>query len=527
MSIEYFISDHLYFLGTVLTYMEYLNYVGYLVLAAGGFFIGYFVFQLLVKTKANRAAEKADKIINEAKIKEKDLLLKAQDKALKIIEESKSEEAKRRNEINQLQKRLEQRETAFSQKLLDLQDKQQKLYDKVNEVQEIKEKIKSIREEQAAKLEEISGLNKETAKEILLKSVEEKCAEDLMVRLKKLEGEAEEVINDKAKDMLALSMQRMVSNYTVELTTTTVDLPNDEMKGRIIGREGRNIKAIEQMTGVEIIVDDTPNAITISGFSLIRRHIAKKTLNYLIKDGRIHPTKIEEAVENAKKDIAIDIKKAGEEALYEVGVAGFDPKLVQILGRLKYRTSYGQNALRHSIEVAHLSAMLAEELGADVTLAKKGGLLHDIGKAVDHEVQGNHTEIGRDIAKKFNLPAEIIAPIETHHDDKPASLISVIVKVADAISSARPGARSDSYENYLQRLEELEKIATSFEGIEKAFAIQAGREVRVFVEPEEIDDLQAHNLARDIAKKIENELKYPGEIKVNVIREMRVTEYAR
>jgi ribonuclease Y len=434
--------------------MELLNYVLYVVLTAGGFFIGFIAYKKSAGLKGQAAAEKAEKIVNEARLKEKELLLKAQDKALGIIEESKKEEANRRNEINSLQKRLEQRETAFSQKLLDLQEKQQKLYDKVNEVQEIKEKIKGIKEEQEAKLESISKLSRDEAKEILLKSVEEKGAEDLMVRVRKLENDAEEIIDEKAKDMMALAMQRLVSNYTVELTTTTVDLPNDEMKGRIIGREGRNIKAIENMTGVEIIVDDMPNAITVSGFSLIRRHIAKKTLDYLIKDGRIHPTKIEDAVENAKKDIAIDIKKAGEEALYEVGVAGFDPKLVQILGRLKYRTSYGQNALRHSIEVAHLSAMLAEELGADVTLAKKGGLLHDIGKAVDHEVQGNHTEIGRDIAKKFNLPAEIIAPIETHHDDHPASLISVIVKVADAISSARPGARKDNYENYLQRLEE-------------------------------------------------------------------------
>ncbi len=507
--------------------MEYLNYLLYLALAVGGFFVGYAIFRLMAKTRVNRAAEKAEKIINDAKLKEKELLLKAQDKALKIIEDSKHEEAKHRNEVNQMQKRLEQREATFSQKLLELQDKQQKLYDKVSEVQEIKEKIRAIKEEQSAKLEKISGLDQEAAKEILLKSVEEKCADDLLARVRKLERESEETVEEKAKDMLALAMQRMVSNYTVELTTTTVDLPNDEMKGRIIGREGRNIKAIEQMTGVEIIVDDTPNAITVSGFSLIRRHIAKKTLDYLIKDGRIHPTKIEDAVEMAKKEIAVDIKKAGEEAMYEVGVTGFDPKLVQILGRLKYRTSYGQNALKHSIEVAHIAAMLAEELGADVTLAKKGGLLHDIGKAVDHEVQGNHTEIGRDIAKKFNLPAEIIAPIETHHEDKPATLISVIVKVADAISSARPGARNDNYENYLQRLEELEKIATSFEGIEKAYAIQAGREVRVFVEPGKVDDFKAYNLARDIAKKIENELKYPGEIKVNVIREMRVTEYAR
>ena len=507
--------------------MEYLNYVLYVVLLTGGFFIGYLFYKKSANSKISNAAEKADKLINEAKVKEKDLLLKAQDKALKIIEESKKEEANRRNEINDQQKRLEQRETSFSQKLLDLQEKQQKLFDKVNEVQEIKERIKNIKLEQETKLENLSGLSQNEAKELLLKKVEESSAEDLIVRINKLENTAEEALGEKAKNIMALAMQRMVSNYTVELTTTTVDLPNDEMKGRIIGREGRNIKAIENMTGVEIIVDDTPNAITVSGFSLIRRHIAKKTLDYLIKDGRIHPTKIEDAVENAKKDIALDIKKAGEEAMYEVGVTGFDPKLVQILGRLKYRTSYGQNALKHSIEVAHLAAMLAEELGADVTLAKKGGLLHDIGKAVDHEVQGNHTEIGRDIAKKFNLPAEIIAPIETHHDDKPSTLIAVIVKVADAISSARPGARNDNYENYLQRLEELEKIALTFEGIEKVYAIQAGREVRVFVQPEHIDDLGAHNLARDIAKKIENELKYPGEIKVNVIREMRVTEYAR
>ncbi len=504
-----------------------MEYVIAAIVAVGGFFIGSWFHQKKTSRQAENAQNKAEKILSDARSKEKDLLLKAQDKALKIIDEAKQEENQRRKEINGLQSRLEQRETSFSQKLLDLQDKQQKLYDKVNEVQEIKERIKSIKEEQLSKLEEVAKLSQEDAKDLLLKNVEEKSMEDLMVRIKKMEESTNDQLGEKAKDIMALAMQRMVSSYTVELTTTTIDLPNDEMKGRIIGREGRNIKAIEQMTGVEIIVDDTPNAITVSGFSLIRRHIAKKTLDYLIKDGRIHPTKIEDAVEMAKKELAVDIKKAGEEAMYEVGVTGFDPKLVQILGRLKYRTSYGQNTLSHSIEVAHLAAMLAEELGADVTLAKKGGLLHDIGKAVDHEVQGNHTEIGRDIAKKFNLPAEIIAPIATHHEDQPDGLISVIVKVADAISSARPGARSDSHENYIQRLEELEKIATSFDGIEKAYAIQAGREVRVFVKPDTIDDLKAHNLARDIAKKIETELKYPGEIKINVIRETRVTEYAR
>ncbi len=504
-----------------------MTYAIYALVLIGGFFIGYIAYKQRSKGQIDSAQNKADKLVGEAKKEEKNLLLQAQDKALKIIEESKKEESQRRREINDLQKRLEKRETSFSQKLLDLQEKQQKLYDKVNEVQDIKEKIKKIKEEQISKLEEVAKLNNQEAKEILLKRIEDQSSEDLLVRLRKLENESQEKIDERSKDMLAAAMQRLSSTYTLELSTTTVDLPNDEMKGRIIGREGRNIKAIENLTGVEIIVDDTPNAITISGFSLIRRHIAKKTLDYLIKDGRIHPTKIEDAVEQARKEISIDIKKAGEEAMYEIGVTGFDPKLVQILGRLKYRTSYGQNALRHSIEVAHIAALLAEQLEADVTLAKKGGLLHDIGKAVDHEIQGNHTEIGRDIAKKFNLPKEIIAPIESHHEDNPDNIISVIVKVADAISSARPGARNDSYENYLQRLEELEKIASSFNGIERSFAIQAGREIRVFVQPEEIDDLKAHNLARDIAKKIEAELKYPGEIKVNVIRESRVTEYAR
>ena len=506
--------------------MEYVIII-YTALAIGGFLIGYWIRKKRAVAQVGTAEAKAQKIIDEAKAKQKDILLGGQDKALKIIEEAKNEDKKRRQEISNLQARLEKRETVFSQKLLELQDKQQKLYDKVGQLEEVKEKIKEIKKEQLAKLEKIAKMSKEEAREILFKNVEAEVKDDLMARIKKLEKESSEAYEEKARDIMASTMQRLASTYTTEITTTNVDLPSDEMKGRIIGREGRNIKAIEQLTGVEIMVDDTPNVITISGFSPIRRHVAKRALDYLIKDGRIHPTKIEDAIQEAKKDLALDIKKAGEEAMYEIGVTGFDPKLVQILGRLKYRTSYGQNALRHSIEVAHLSALLAEELGADVTLAKKGGLLHDIGKAVDHEVQGTHPEIGRDIGKKFNLSQEVIDPIETHHEDKPRGLVSLIVKVADAISAARPGARHDTYEQYLQRLEELEKIATSFEGTEKAYAIQAGREVRVFVTPEEIDDLQAHNMARDIAKKIEQELKYPGEIKVNVIREMRVTEFAR
>ena len=504
-----------------------MEYIIYGVLAVGGFFIGWWVRKQRALAQADSAETKANKILTETKAKQKELLLEAQDKALKIIEEAKSDNEKRRQEVNNLQIRLEKRETVFSQKLLELQDRQQQLYDKVNKIAEAKEKIKQIKQEQLIKLEKIAQLSKKEAGDILMKNVEAEIKDDLIVRINKLEKEASENLEEKAQDLIAGAMQRIASTYVTEITTTIVDLPSDEMKGRIIGREGRNIKAIEQLSGVEIIVDDTPNAITISGFSPIRRHIAKRALDYLIKDGRIHPTKIEEAISEAKKELALDIKKAGEEAMYEMGLTGFDPKLVQILGRLKYRTSYGQNALRHSIEVAHLSALLAEELGADVTIAKKGGLLHDIGKAVDHEVQGTHPEIGSNIAKKFNLADEIIAPIKTHHDDKPKGLISVIIKVADAISGARPGARHDTFEQYIQRLEELEKIATAFAGVEKAYAIQAGREVRIFVTPEEIDDLAARNIARDIAKKIEQELKYPGEIKVNVIREMRVIEYAR
>ncbi|MFA6393518.1 MAG: ribonuclease Y [Patescibacteria group bacterium] len=504
--------------------MEYLIAA---ILAVAGFFAGFYTNKRQTAKRVKGAEDKAEKILNEAKSKHTEVLLKAQDKALKIIEDAKRDEEHRRQEIKGVQSRLEKRENVFSQKLLELQEKQQSLYDKVSRVEEIKAKVGEIKVEQMKKLEEIAGMDKDAAREELFKKVEEQTREDLMVRIHKLECESTEVWEERARNLMAESMQRLVSTYTPEVTTTVVDLPSDEMKGRIIGREGRNIKTIEKLTGTEIIVDDTPNAITISGFSPIRRHIAKKTLDKLILDGRIHPTKIEDAIEESKRELAIDIKKAGEAATFDVGVAGLDPKLTQILGRLKYRTSYGQNALHHSVEVAHLSALLAEELGADVTLAKKSGLLHDIGKAVDHEVKGTHPEIGRDIARKFNLPQELIDPIETHHDDRPKGLIAVIVKVADAISASRPGARSDTYERYLQRLEELERIAASFPGVEKVYAIQAGREVRIFVTPETVNDVEAYNLARNVARKIEEELKYPGEIKVNVIREMRVIEYAR
>ncbi|MFH1225692.1 MAG: ribonuclease Y [bacterium] len=489
--------------------------------------IGYFLRKTVVGHRIGSLEARASRLISDAKNQQKEILLQARDKAIKIIDAAKHEEENRRNDLVYQQKRLEKRETLFDQKLLELQEKQQKIYDKAKEVDKIKEEIQKIKEEQADKLEKVAKLSQKEAKELLLVEVEKNAQEDLLSRLKKLENETAEELEKKTKEILGTAIQRCSISHATEITTSTVDLPSDEMKGRIIGREGRNIKTLEQLTGVEIVVDDTPQAITISGFNPIRRQVAKKALEKLILDGRIHPGRIEEAVEQAKKELAIDIKKAGEEAAYQVGVAGLDPKLVQTLGRLKYRTSYGQSVLQHSIEVAHLSTLLAEELGADTNVAKKGGLLHDIGKALDHEIQGGHPEIGYDLMKKFGLPEEIAYIAIAHHEDAPKTLEGIIAKVADAISGARPGARKDTYENYLQRLGDLEKVATSFAGIEKAYAIQAGREIRVFVTPTEIDDLTAHKLAREIAVKIENELKYPGEIKVNLIREMRVVEYAR
>jgi len=489
--------------------------------------LGYWIRKQKALSEVNSSEAKAEKIIGEALNKEQHILLESQEKALKILNEAKNSVELEHRELVKSKEKLEQRENLFSQKLIDLQGQQQTLYDKINKIEEAKDKIKEIKQEQLDKLEKIAGLTREEAKNVLFKNLEKDSQDALVNRLNKLEKENSDTLDEKVRELMTTAMQRLASNMTSELTTTSVELPSDEMKGRIIGREGRNIKAIENLTGLEIIVDDIPNIITISGFSGIRRHVAKKALEYLIKDGRIHPTKIEQAIEQAKKEIAIDIKKAGEEAMYELGITGFDPKLIQIIGRMKYRTSYGQNALRHSVEVANLCGLLAEELGANVSLAKKAGLLHDIGKAVDHEVKGSHPEIGGQIARKFNLSEELIDAIENHHEDKPKFLNTLIVKSADAISSSRPGARNDNFDRYIQRLEELEKIAESFEGVIKTYAIQAGREIRVFVDAEKVNDLICYDLAKNIAKKIEEDLKYPGEIKVNLLRETRVIEYAR
>lgn len=497
-----------------------------LALAIGGI-AGYYMRLHLATQKVGSVENKIENLLEESKQKRREIITQAKEKSLLIIEEAKKEEKHRRKEISHLQQRLEKRESIFDKKILDLENKHQSLQEKANKIDKIKEDIKEIKKNQIEKLEKIAELNKNQARDILLEKVENESKNELVQRIKKLQNHANEEIEKEAKSIIANTILRCATSHIAEFTQTTVEIPNDEMKGRIIGREGRNIKAIEQLTGVEIIIDDTPEIITISGFNPIRRHVAKKALDNLITDGRIHPARIEEAIESAKKDISKDIKKAGEEAAYKTGIAGLDPKLLQILGRLKYRTSYGQNVLLHSVEVAFLSAMLAEALGADPHIAKKGGLLHDIGKALDHEVQGTHTEIGKDLANKFKLSPEITKAIIEHHEDVPSTLEALIVKVADAISASRPGARRDSAEYYLQRLTELEDLAKSFDGVEKSYAIQAGREVRVFVRPEDLNDYDTVKLAKNIATKIEEDLKYPGEIKVNVIREQRITEYAR
>lgn len=492
-----------------------------------GVIAGYFLRKSWAVREAASAEAKAHKVLDEAKAKQKEILLEAKEKSLQVIEAAKQEEENRRRDLKELQGRLEKRESKFDQQLLELENRQQAINDKSAKLDGLKQEILGIRDQQIEKLEKIAGLTKDEAQKSLMDSVESRMKDELLTRIRKLQHEANEELEQQARTMLSTVMQRIASSHAAETSTTIVNLPSDEMKGRIIGREGRNIKAVENLTGVEIIVDDTPEAIVISGFNPIRRHVAKRALEKLIIDGRIHPGRIEEAIAQAKKEIAKDIKKAGDEAAYEVGVVGLDPKLIQLLGRLRFRTSYGQNVLRHSVEVANLAGLLAEELGANVSVAKKGGLMHDIGKAVDHEIQGTHTQIGHDIMRKFGQPEEVAYIAIAHHEDEPKTLEGAIVKIADAISGARPGARKDTYENYVQRLEELEETAKSFPGVEKAYAIQAGREIRVFVAPDRVDDYSAVKLARSIADKIEQELKYPGEIKVNVIREKRIVEYAR
>lgn len=492
-----------------------------------GFGLGYYIRKQVAQARANSAEAIAEKMLNDAKQKEQDVILKAKEQAIKIIDGAKKEENDRRSEIGQLQKRLESRESMFDKQLLEFEARKEKMQEKVEEIQAIKARVDAANEKAMAQLQTIAGYTKDEAKQALFDKIEDQSHEDLMVRIMKAEKQNTEEFDKKAREIIMDSIQRCSSDHSAETTSTAVNLPSDEMKGRIIGKDGRNIKTIEKLTGCELIIDETPDIILVSGFSPIRRRVCQLALEKLIKDGRIQPARIEEFIESAKKDLAIDIKKAGDEAVYKMGFTGLDPKLIGIIGRLKYRTSYGQNILNHSTEVAQLSGLIAEELGFDAAKAKKCGFFHDIGKAVDQETQGSHPEVGLTILKKFGMDEDVCDAAAHHHDDKPTNIYTQIAKAADAISGAREGARRDTYEQFVARLEEIEQTASDFPGIDKVYAIQAGREVRVFVKSDEVDDYQAYNLAKDIARKIENELQYPGEIRVNVIREKRVVEYAR
>ncbi|MDB4939798.1 MAG: ribonuclease [Candidatus Doudnabacteria bacterium] len=493
-----------------------------------GLGIGYMVRKVQVSQKMGNAEHRVEKMLEEAKSKEKEILLEAKSKALELTEAVKKQENEFRQQILRFEQRSEKKEIDLDQKSKNLEDQRIDLEKKNEETRKIQEEMREFKLKQIARLEEIAAMTREEAKKLLLDNTEKTIKEEMLALTRKTVAMAREDADRTAKEIVAHAIERCASEVTAETTTTIVHIPSEEMKGRIIGKEGRNIRSFEQMMGVEILIDDSPDTVVISGFNSIRRQIAKLTLEKLLQDGRIHPARIEEAYEKSKQEVGEMIKLAGEEAVYELGITSFPPKLIQLIGRLRFRTSYGQNILRHSVEMAKLSALMAEELGADVMAAKQGALLHDIGKALDQDMEGTHVEIGRKIAEKFNLNEKIINAITSHHGDTEYNSIeSIIIDAADNISGARPGARKDTYENYVKRLEDLENIANSYEGVEKTYAIQAGREIRVFVHPDKIDDWAAQKLARDIANRFENELKYPGEIRVNVIREKRVIEYAR
>ena len=463
------------------------------------------------------AKEEAQKITDEAKKKSEGRLA-----------ELKEEEKKKEVEFKDTEKRLIKKDELLDARQTEIDKEVENIKLKVEEIKKIQEKVLKIEDEKKLELEKIARLTEAEAKEELLKDVEKKYEEDILVRIQKIENSNEEKLEQRAKEILATSIQRLAVSTASDLMTTTVAIPNNEIKGKIIGKEGRNIRAFERVAGVELIVDDTPGSIVISSFDPVRRQVARVALENLILDGRIQPAKIEELVEKAKEEINKIIKEKGEQAVYECGIFNFDPRIVAIIGRLYFRTSYGQNVLQHSIEMAHIAGMIAEELGADVAIAKAGALVHDIGKALDHEVQGTHIEIGMRILQKFGADEKIITAMKSHHEDYPYETIeSVIVQTADAISGGRPGARRDSVENYLKRLQDLEALVNGFPAVEKSYALQAGREIRIFVTPEKITDAEAKLMARDVAIKIEQELKYPGEIKVTMIRETRIIEYAR
>ena len=475
-----------------------------------------------------RAREIIDDAVKTAEAKKKESLLEIKEESIKNKNELEKETKERRSELQRYEKRVLSKEEALDKKSEAIERREAGFTAKEEELRQREAKVEELSQQRVQELERISGLTSEQAKEYLLKTVEEDVKHDTAKMIKELEAQAKEEADKKAKEYVVTAIQRCAADHVAETTISVVQLPSDEMKGRIIGREGRNIRTLENLTGIDLIIDDTPEAVILSGFDPIRREIARIALEKLIVDGRIHPARIEEMVEKAKKEVETMIREEGEAAALEVGVHGIHPELIRLLGKMRFRTSYGQNALKHSIEVAHLSGLLAGEMGADVRMAKRAGLLHDIGKSIDHEVEGSHIQIGADLCKKYKESQIVINTVESHHGDvEPQSLIACIVQAADAISAARPGARRETLETYTNRLKQLEDIANSFKGVDKTFAIQAGREIRIMVVPEQVSDSDMILLARDISKQIESELSYPGQIKVNVIRESRAVDYAK
>lgn len=496
------------------------------------FIIGFFIRKYSSEKKIGTAENYVKNLIEDSKkdaeAQKKEKILEAKEEIHKMRSEYDKEYKDRRNELQRFEKRLIQKEETLDKKIQQVEEKDKKLADVKNELSQKENEIEEIKEQQIRKLEDISNLTLDEAKKYVLEISEREVRYELSAKIKELEAQAKEESDKKAREIVAYAIQKVAADQVSETTVSVVNLPNDEMKGRIIGREGRNIRALENLTGVDLIVDDTPEAVVLSSFDPIRREVARLSLEKLIADGRIHPARIEEMVDKSKKEIERTIKEQGEKALLDTGIYGVHPEIVKLLGRLHYRTSYGQNVLNHSIEISHLCGVIASELGADVKIAKRAGLLHDIGKAVDHEMEGTHIEIGMDLLKRYKESAEVIHAMSTHHGDyEPQTVEAVIVTAADAISAARPGARRETLETYIKRLEKLEEIANSFTEVEKSFAIQAGREVRIMVKPEKINDALLPKLARDVSKMIEKEMEYPGQIKVSIIRETRTVDYAK
>jgi ribonuclease Y len=497
-----------------------------------GIAVGQLLRKKFAEAEIGSAEREAENIKLEAKksaeAKKKEILLEAKEEALKSKNEFEKECRERKNELSRLEKRLTQKEDTLDKKASSYEKKEEQLLNKIEAVEAQKEEISAMRDKEFAELERISGLTSEEAKAYLLDTVRADVTHETAVMIKEMEANAKAEADKKAKEIIASAIQRCAADQVAETTVSVVNLPNDEMKGRIIGREGRNIRTLESLTGINFIIDDTPEAVILSGFDAMKREIARIALEKLIIDGRVHPAKIEEMVEKARKEVETTIREAGENASFETGVHGLNPELIRLLGKMKYRTSYGQNVLQHSIEVSHLCGIMASELGVDATLAKRAGLLHDIGKSIDRDVEGTHIELGAALCRKHRESPIVINAVEAHHGDvEPQSIIAVLVQAADAISAARPGARQETLENYIKRLESLEAIADSFNGVEKSFAIQAGRELRIMIIPEVVSDDAMVLMARDVAKRIENELEYPGNIKVSVIRETRAVEYAK